>query len=623
MKKHPTVEFSPDRLGQIPAQPGIYLMKNAEEKVIYVGKAKNLRNRVRSYFTGRDDGRYNVQFLLGKIRYLETIVTDDERQAILLEANLVKQYKPRYNIRLKDDKAHLLVRVDLNHEWPRLELVRAIRDDGARYFGPFAFGHELYTLLEIIKRTIPLRTCSDRAMNNRIRPCLEFQIKRCAAPCCFDLDRGVYLHWVDQAISILEGRNREVLGELEGEMERASRELRYEQAALLRDRLQLLRRITAEKSKLEVMPGSRDAFGIYREGSEVEVSIIRVRQGRLFEALTFGFSEVEIPDEELLASVLGQYYTSAGKLPDEILVPFALEDYRAREELYRENYARHVRFRVPLRGPKARLVLLAAKNAQQNFSSRFSAKGDDAVLKALQGEFQLEEAPRLIECVDISHFQGGETVGAVVTFAEGRPDKSRYRRFHLSQQGTADDFASVREVVLRHLSRAAEENTIADLMIIDGGAAQLSQAVFIRNELGLSRPVMIGLAKRRGEKRSWVPNQGAVVQLPEKPERVFVEGRAEPIVLDAHSQALHLLERIRNEAHRFAITFHRGTRSRRIFRSELELIPGIGPKRRQALLRIFGGVSELRTASIDDLVTRGRIPEKLAQRIREALNKTN
>lgn len=611
-----------ERLRALPQRPGVYLMKDQSGSVIYVGKAKSLRSRVRSYFSGGDE-RASVPYLVERVHSIDTLVCESERQAILLESDLIKKYKPRYNIRLKDDKAYLLARIDLSAEWPRIELVRSSRDDGARYIGPFAFAYELRTVLEIIKRSVPLRTCADTVFRNRVRPCLEHQIKRCSGPCCLPISAEQYRAWVDQAIDILQGKNDKVLRELEHEMERASEELRFEDAATLRDRIQILRQVRSDRPRLAGSDVNHDAFGVYREGARVEVSILMVRQGRLFESKTFGFQDVEIPDDEILSAVVGQFYEGRNDVPEEILTPFELEDREAREEILRDQRGSRVKLAVPKIGSKAKLIELASANARENFAARFAdIDVNSMVLASLQRELSLEEAPRIVQCVDISHFQGGSTVASVVSFLDGRPDKPRYRHFKLArQEGTPDDFASMREVVGRHLSRCAEENTLPDLLIIDGGLGQLNQAIEVRGELGLSRPVLVGLAKARTERLPYYAPSGAQPRRSQSFERVYVEGAKLPLILKPESEVTHLLERIRDEAHRFAITFHRKTRAKRSLKSALEDIPGVGERRRQDLLREYGSARAIAAANPQEVSERCRLPLLIAERVVQVLNR--
>lgn len=623
-------DVSPERLKALPQRPGVYLMRDKHQEVIYVGKAKDLRNRVRQYFAGHDE-RYSVQFLLERVRSVETIVTEDERQAIVLEADLIRQYKPRYNIRLKDDRAYLLVRIDQDADWPRIELVRAEADDGALYLGPYAFGFELRALLETIKRVLPLRTCSDNVLHNRARPCIEHQIKRCAAPCCLPVDRQLYKEWLTQAVRILNGKDGEVVKFLEAEMERASEELRFEDAAAYRDRMNVLRRIADDRLQVRFGDQSQHAFGLYREGSRVEFTVLMVRRGRLYESKSYGFSEVVASDAELLESIINQFYDGSAEIPENILVPVPLDDSAALEQLFSDRVRSAIRISVPKAGVKARLLELACANAQENFRTRFRDDEGlaDAASFALVQALGLEEIPRTIECVDISHLQGTSTVASVVCFKDGKPDKSRYRHFVLSVEQN-DDFASMNEVIKRHLSRCAEENTLCDLLVVDGGPPQLRQAEKVMKELGLKTPRLISLAKKRSFSKS--PKTGnpksvfKVVEkfLPQiqskKPERVYLSATGNPKILDAHSEALHLLERLRDEAHRFAISFHRSRRAKRMLRSPLDAVPGIGPKRRQSLLKTFGSLRSLKAATAAEIAERCALPIALAERILRAIS---
>ena len=520
--KKPLVE----RLKSLPHLPGVYLMKDSTGLVIYVGKAKSLRSRVRSYFAG-GDGRHSIQYLVPRIVDIETVVTKDERQALILENDLIKKYKPHYNIRLKDDKAHLLVRIDLNHSWPRIELVRKEYGDNAKYIGPFVFGYELKTVLEVIRTTLPLRTCSDRVIMNRVRPCLEYQLKRCAGPCCIEISRAKYLGWIEDAVDLLEGKNKDIFGTLNNAMEKASDDLRFEDAARFRDQIKVLEETALEKSPLS--GGSKDILGLHRDGGNVEVSVLQVRRGRLMNAKTFGFDRIELSEDELLSSFLSRYYGDDQEIAEEIILPFSIEDYEVRQELYSERRGGSVKIIVPERGEKYNLVLLAQENAKENFISRFSSSEGDSSLKSLKDELGLEQMPRSIECADISHFQGASTVASVVNFKDSKPDKSRYRHFNLqSQEGKPDDFASMLEIVTRHLSRCMEENQLPDLLVIDGGKAQLAKAIEARRALGLSEPVLIGLAKRRNNR---LPYFASNKKPSYKPERIYVEGKEFPLVL--------------------------------------------------------------------------------------------
>jgi len=607
--------FDAARLKDLPRSPGVYLMKDAAGEVIYIGKAKQLSIRVRNYFTGSDE-RHSIAFILERLETIETIVTADERQAIILESDLIRKYKPRYNIRLKDDRAHFLVRIDQNQEWPKIELVRRREEDGAKYLGPFPFSYELRSMLETIKRSVPLRTCSDKVLHNRVRPCLEYQIKRCAGPCCLAVDRAQYQRWVKQAIQILEGKDKELVEHLRSEMERASEEWRFEDAAVIRDRINVLESVGDQRSTVLFSSGAQDAIAVYRVGERIEIALIMARGGRLSESRSFAFEDAVMPEGEILASFLAQCYVARGEIPQQILLPFSFEGQEALEELLSERAGHPVSISVPQRGSRVRLLQLAQVNARENYNARYSSsKSSDELLKILQSELGLDEMPRTIECVDVSHFQGGSTVGSLVVFQDGAPDRTRYRNFKLSQEGKADDFASMRELIFRHLSRAAEENTLSDLMVIDGGPQQLAQGLRQREALALDRPIMIGLAKKR--RRSL--NYNSTREQQRKPERVFIEGSHIPVVLPPNSKALQLLERIRDETHRTAITFHRKLRNKRAFTSELDRIPGIGEKRKLRLLKVFSSVKNIRQASAEEIAEKGEMPLSLARRLLELL----
>ncbi|MCC6219726.1 MAG: excinuclease ABC subunit UvrC [Deltaproteobacteria bacterium] len=610
--------ISKDLLSRMPRRTGVYLMKDKAGKVVYVGKANNLQARVRSYFN-ESDARYSVRFIVEAVCSIETIVTEDERQALILEGDLIRKFKPRYNVRLKDDRAPLLVRIDEHGEWPRIELVRSHVEDGARYIGPFAFSYELRAMLETIQSTLLLRTCSDKVLHNRIRPCLDYQIKRCCGPCCIDVDRKLYESYVQAAISILEGKNTDVIEQMEREMQRASDEMRYEDAASLRDRIGALTKAGREGvSTVTVAGGSKDCLGLYREGNRAEFTVLKVRNGRLFEAQTFGLDGVEVSDRELLSALLMQYYDVCRDIPEEILVGCEMEDRQIREELLSERIGRRVKIVLPLKGAKARVLALAQENSYQNFRARCGVGVSwESALRGIQRAFGLSEMPRIIDCVDISHFQGGATVGSVVSFCDGSPHKERYRHFHVHcVKGKPDDFASITEVLRRYLSACLEQDALPDLMIVDGGRGQLSQALKVKKELALETLPVVGLAKRRKMRASY----GSEADFRYRPERIYLENEVAARVLEPSSSSLRLLERIRDEAHRFGISFHRSVRGKRLFVSRLDKIHGVGPRRRKELLREFGDVQSIASSKPEELVSRCKMPMRLARRIIDSLS---
>ena len=596
-------------VSNFPKLPGVYIMKNVDGDVIYVGKAKDLRARVKTYFLG-GDGRAQIQFLLQKIATLEKIITASEQQALVLERDLIAKYKPRYNILLKDDKAFLSVRVDQDADWPRLDLVRKRpEDDGARYFGPYSFSYELRTLLEIIKKVVPLRTCTDTVFYNRQRPCLEYQIKRCAGPCCLPVDRDTYRTWVKQAISILEGKTDKLQSDLTAQMEKASEELRFEDAAGIRDRLTVLTNFKSGTSLVSSRGENRDVFGLYREEQLVTLSVIKVRGGRVAENVNFAFSEVSIGDEEIFESAILQFYNKGREIPDEIILSIVLSNLTMIESALIEKAGNKVEFTVPERGIKYRLLELAIVNAREHFVSKFDAEDRyKEIAKKLSQRLRLRQVPRRIECVDISNFGGTDMVGAIVSFFDGLPDKSNYRKYKIAGEGKPDDFASINEVVGRRLERGKVENDLPDLLIIDGGPGQLAMALEARDSLEVNLEI-VSLAKMR------TTSQVTSTQIEKKPERIYLEGQEDPIELDESDELTHFVARVRDEVHRFVITFHRSTRAKRVFKSVLDDISGVGPERRTRLIKAFGSVSEMKKRSSDEIAKAGRMPLSLANKI--------
>jgi len=589
-------------------QPGVYLMRDESATVIYVGKAKNLRNRLKTYFTG-GDGRYQIEYLLQRVVTFETIVTQTEEQAFLLERDLIGKYKPRYNIMLKDDKSYYSIRIDERAEWPRLELVRRVQNDGATYFGPYAFGSELRNLLEIIRKVLPLRTCSDSVLHNRQRPCLEYQIKRCCAPCCLPVDREDYGDLLKQAIGILEGRTSGTIRQLTKRMETASEELRFEEAAAWRDRIEALTNFNSTHSLVTFRGENRDVFGLSRAGENAAICVLLVRNGRIAESKPFVMNDVRVSDDALLEAVIEQFYDGGWELPAEIVVPRELENSSLLEAGFRARYGLSVSVICPQRGSRARLLAMAELNAKHAFEGSLTRESQwDKVANALVATLGLRQAPRRVECVDISNFQGSDTVGAIVTFFDGVAERSSYRKYNVEQQGSPNDFASMYEVVQRRLKRGAEEGTLPDLLVIDGGPGQLSMALQARDELRVGVEI-VALAKMRTESEL----QSAEVS--RKPERLYIPGRDEALLLEEGDPMTRFLARIRDEVHRFVITFHRAKRAKRVFGSKLDVVSGVTPEMRGRLLRHFKTIDAIAEAPSEDIARVGRMPAALARRI--------
>ena len=595
--------------------PGVYIMRDKSGKVIYVGKAKNLKKRVSSYLRG-GDGRHQIPFLMCRVDKIETIVTDNEQQAFVLERDLILKYQPRYNVKLKDDKSYLSIRIDENQPWPKLELVRRIEADGAHYYGPYSFSYELRELLDMINRVVPLRNCSDTVFYNRQRPCLEHQIKRCAAPCCLEVDRSDYRRWVKEAMAILDGRTLELERELTKRMDKASEDLRFEDAADLRDRIEILKNFKLGGRYISNSGEDRDIFALYREESLAVLSLMKVRNGRISDNTNYTLSNLEIDDSEIIEGAVSQYYDGQHEFPPEIILPFELDNSTLILDGLQERYDTKTEIVVPKIGLKKRLLNLATLNAKQHYISVFDADSRyQEAATQLARLLNMKHVPRRIECIDISNLQASDIVGALVSFYDGKPDRSNYKKYVMSRQDKPDDFGSVYEVMTRRLQHAIddENDELPDLFIIDGGRGQLGAAIAARDNLGIKCEI-VSLAKIR-------PIKGKKLNAEErnKPERLFRADSEESIPLEPSAPATLLVTRIRDEAHRHVITFHRNRRAKRVFTSVLDEIPGIGVERKKRLISAFGGIKGLKNASIDELADAGGMPKSLAEKLAEKL----
>jgi len=603
------------KLDLIPPEPGVYLLRDKNGKVLYVGKAKSLRSRVRAYFRDGGDTRFQVRFLMSRVKDFETLVTSNEKEALILENNLIKQYRPRYNIRLKDDKSYLSAKVT-KHAWPRIMVTRKIVKDGGRYFGPFGSADGLRETLDIIRKVFPLRTCSDAVFRNRSRPCLEYQIKRCLGPCCLPVDRGEYQRQLDAAIMLLEGRDLDLLKAMREQMKNHAERLEFEEAAKLRDRVRAIEKTVEKQTVLHHWGIDQDIFGLYREGGFIEAIVLMVRRGKLTSTQSWSFEDLEFSDEDILADLLTQFYSGGRYLPDEVLLPVELEDAEVRAELLSERRGKKVTLAVPRRGEKTRLLEMANENARQSFASRRdSEKTRERMLEELRVRLRLRNTPKRIECYDISNLQGSMVVASQVVFDEGLARKDLYRRYRIRTVQGQDDFASMSEVLTRRLTRAIQEQDYPDLIIVDGGKGQLNMALLVLREMGLADQIdTIGLAKQH------VLNGPRQRQVVKSEERVFIPNRKDPVVLKQNSNALFLLVRIRDEAHRFAITYNRELRLRARLRTILADIEGIGPVKARALLRYFGSLKRIRAASAEELAQVKGINRDLAAAVRRDLD---
>jgi excinuclease ABC subunit C len=603
------------KLDLVPPEPGVYLLRDKAGKVLYVGKAKSLRPRVRAYFRDGGDTRFQVRFLMSRVKDFETLVTASEKEALILENNLIKQYRPRYNIRLKDDKSYLSAKVT-KHAWPRIMVTRKIVKDGGSYFGPFGSADGLRETIDVIRKVFPLRTCSDAVFRNRARPCLEYQIKRCLGPCCLPVDRDEYQRHLDAAIMLLEGRDLELLKSMRERMKEYAERLEFEEAAKLRDRVRAIEKTVEKQTVLHHWGIDQDVFGLYREGGFIEAIVLMVRRGKLTSTQSWSFEDLEFSDHDVLADLLTQFYSGGRYLPDEVLTPVELEDADVRAELLTERRGKKVAILVPQRGEKAHLLQMANENARQSFAARRdSEKTRERMLEELRGKLRLRNTPKRIECYDISNLQGSMVVASQVVFDEGQQRKDLYRRYRIRTVEGQDDFASMTEVLSRRLARAVKEQEYPDLIVVDGGKGQLNMALAVLRELGLLEQIdVISLAKQH------VINGPRSRQVVKSAERVFLPNRKDPVVLKQNSNALFLLVRIRDEAHRFAITYNRELRRRARLRTILADIEGIGPVKARALLRHFGSLKRIRAAGVEELAQVRGINRDLAAAVRRDLD---
>jgi excinuclease ABC subunit C len=593
------------RLEDLPTSPGCYIFRDAEGAALYVGKAKDLRARVRSYYRGADS-RPLIPFLAKRSARVETLVTKTESEAILLEDTLVKKLKPTYNLRLKDDKAFYLLRLDTSQQYPRIEWVRRRYADRAMYFGPYASTWALRRTVRFLHSILPMRDCSDSILRNRTRPCLKHSIGRCSAPCVQLISEADYRELVDRAVDLLEGRTSAVIPILEARMRDAAANLEYEKAAKLRDHLEALRTTTEAQGVRLGKSLDRDVLGLHRDGERVAIQWLPFRDGKLEGGKSHNFNS-ELPDAEILGSFLTQFYRGDTFVPREVYVSIEPHDRDAIAHWLSEKRAGPVTLAVPRGGDAKRAVELAKANAKIVLEARdgIVASANEAA-EQLREKLHLQRAPGVIDCFDISTLQGRATVASRVRFVGGFPAKDGYRRFKITSFTGQNDFAAMAEVVGRALRRDVEDQTLPDLIVIDGAKGQLSAAVRARDDAGAFEVEIVGLAKDR----SIAGDAGTQ----HSGERVFTPGGDAPIHLPPRSSECHLLTRVRDEAHRFAIQYHRKVRGK--ITGVLDEIAGLGPKRRRELLRTFGSVSALAGVSADEL--RAKIPgfpAALAERV--------
>jgi excinuclease ABC subunit C len=649
-----------EKLSLLPAAPGCYVFRDGKGEVLYVGKAKSLRSRVRSYFqASSSDTRAFLPLLRRQVSDFETIVTSSEKEATILENHLIKEQKPRYNVKLRDDKEYLSLRLSTVHEWPRLELVRRPTRDGARYFGPYHSATAARRTLRVVEKHFKLRTCTDRDLVSRKRPCLEYQIKRCPGPCVLEVDKDLYTAQVRAVGLFLDGRHDELSRELQTRMLDASERLEFELAATYRDQISAVASVHQAQRVAQVSDSDQDVLGLYREGDLVELSLMVVRGGRVIDVGCFSNRRVEVPDDEVVSSFLREHYGEGGGaealIPDEILLPVLPEGVEGVTEWLNERRQalaapgerkRKLEILLPVRGPRRGLLDMARQNAEHAFKEKRRTHDDiEERLLRVQAKLRLPTVPHRIECVDISHLGGNDTVGAVVAFENGVPDKKRYRTYRVRGVTEGDDYAAMYQVLLRRFRRgqraaadAADaarleqegppsdapeldpsetgelplevDNTawdLPDLFVVDGGRGQLGVALTAAHDLGLHDLPIVGLAK---EKENVLGDKLV--------DRVYLPGQKNPIPLRPNSPELFMLAAARDEAHRFSNRGRKKAGKKRSFASELEALPGFGPKTRAALLKHFGSIAAIHAASDEQLLAVPNVNRRQVSALRAA-----
>ncbi|MCK8817211.1 excinuclease ABC subunit UvrC [Natroniella sulfidigena] len=588
----------------LPDEPGVYLMKDQTGQIIYVGKAKSLRKRVKSYWQSSKQ-RFKTKVLVDRIADFESIVTDTEVEALILENNLIKKYNPKFNIQLKDDKTYPYIKVTVAEAYPRVYKTRIVKNDGSRYFGPYTDVKAVNDLLDLVTDLFSLRDCKrELTVKKEERACLNYHIDKCHAPCINEISQAEYNELIAQVTMILEGKEENLVKQLESKMEQAAQDLEFEVAAKLRDQIRAINKVTQKQKVVAEKLINQDIIALATEDDDICLQLLIVRSGRLIGKEDFIFAESD-DLAEVVTAFLQQYYDQVYYIPEEILLEFMIDDLAVIEEWLQRKKGGKVELRVPKQGQKRGLVELAARNARYNlkeyrFKEKFSSQKLGQGVKQLQQELGFKQPPVRIEGFDISNLQGTDTVASLVSFKNGQPYKKGYRRFKIKSVEGQDDFAAMNEVIYRRYSRLVEEGReFPDLILIDGGKGQLNSALEVLKELGREGQQIISLAKRE--------------------EEVFVPGKKAPVRLARDSAGLYLVQRVRDEAHRFAVSYHRKLRGRRLTHSMLDDIPGIGQKRREALLQYFGSLEKIKTASIKELAKVKGISDNLATGIKEYL----
>ena len=606
------------QLEALPANPGVYLFKDVEGKIIYVGKAANLSNRVKSYFTAYNNLPSKTQQLVSRINDFEFMVTNSEQEALILECNMIKKYHPRYNVRLKDDKTFPYLKIAINEDRQGVYITRRFQKDGARYFGPFASAGSVRKTLRLIKKIFPFRSCTKAIDGKDKRPCLDYYIHRCLGPCIGAVSKEEYKKVIDQVILFLEGKRELVLQELNSKMRAAAKQLQFEKAALLRNQIQAIEKVIEGQKIAITLRGEQDVIALAQNEGQACVEVFFIRNNKLVGRDHFVMEGLhdERP-EQVITSFVQQYYASASYIPTLILLQYSLDEISVLSEWLKQQRGDSVKLQVPQRGTKKQLVDMVAENASRNLqlaqAKQMNPETITASLQELKDKLRLPRIPLRIECYDISNIQGALPVGSMVVLEKGLPKLAQYRRFRIKTIVGTNDYAMIQEVLRRRFKRATIARSdgdkaslrkdswtiIPDLILVDGGKGQLNAALEIRQESGIDSIPIAGLAKEN--------------------EDVFISGERDPVDIPKDSPALHLLQRARNEAHRFAISYHQKLRRKENITSVLDNVPGIGPKRKKALLKRFGSIKAIREASPEELSQVEGITSALAKKVKQYL----
>jgi excinuclease ABC subunit C len=603
-----------EKVDTAPRSPGVYIMRDGEKKIIYVGKANDLKGRIGSYFTGKDT-RPMAPFLMSRVKDIEFITTATGKEALILENNLIKKHRPRYNVILRDDKTYYHLTIDSAEKFPRLQLIRKRLNNAALYFGPYPSGLAAKETLRFVQQVFPLRSCRNRDFKLRSRPCLEHQIGRCFAPCKGLIDEASYRKLVENTVSFLQGRRRSLITEIKAQMEEAAQNLNFEEAARLRDRIGALEHALEKQNVDWAGHQDQDVLGVYVHDDVYQICILFVRAGKLLGSKSFAPVKMKMELAEIISSCLTQYYDGGANIPDEIIIPCPLPDETVIAEWLTDKKEKKVVLTIPARGTKNALLDMAIANARSLWESGQKKEEQKAsAMKILQEKLSLAKLPRRIECYDISNISGKHAVGSMVVLQNGEPDKSGYRRFRIKTVSEADDYGMLSEVLSR---RFAHSENMPDLVVVDGGKGQLNVALSVLKDLKVKLDI-IGLAK---EERTIISKSGVIRKKDRKSEdRVYLPRRKDAIYLSAWPQALRMLQLVRDEAHRFALGYHHRLKQNNDLRSILDEIPDIGEARKKILLKHFGSALQVKNASLEELQKVPGIGKELAQKIYAALS---